>query len=532
MTFSKRIALAFGVLATLAAAQGATGWWIADVAEHRVVRGRVAGDLHSGFLQLSAEKQRLRAWVLQSLIGADPDPELGQRLGGRMLDRISALRILSAEAERMDRAQGKQLDEHAQRKASLDLLEASVEALVEELPELSGRVPLSDALASWMALERVFDRYGERDLREVLATTIAAEEEALARERLAADASLERAQLLSLSAGAVLISLSLLLAAYFMLAFRRPLRALSRGAEAYGRGDLAYRVGPAGGGEFTLLAARMNQMAHQLSVARDQETDLRESLEQRVHDRTAELKAALADLERSEARRRQLLADIGHELRTPTTAIRGEAEIALRARHGRADDYREALERIASASSQLGDLIGDLLTLALEDSQGLAFSDELTDPDACLAEAVRQAEALARARGVLLQRELAGEDVSVIGDTARLRQLFGTLLDNAVRYSASGGMVRIRSVLTDEGWAAVISDEGIGLDDAATDRLFERGYRTAAARAHRADGSGLGLAIARMIAERHGGQVSLSPGPHGVGAVASVRLPLAGGAGR
>jgi signal transduction histidine kinase len=118
-----------------------------------------------------------------------------------------------------------------------------------------------------------------------------------------------------------------------------------------------------------------------------------------VAARTAELKGALQALRQADARRRQLFADISHELRTPTTAIRGEAEITLRGRDREAAEYRAALQRIVETSRQLGAVIDDLLAMARSDIDALALARRPIDLAEPLAEALAQAAPLAAERG-------------------------------------------------------------------------------------------------------------------------------------
>ncbi|MGP1274946.1 MAG: sensor histidine kinase [Caulobacterales bacterium] len=523
--FSRQIMIAFSCLALLAAGQGTLAWWMSNLAEHRVERGRVAADLLSGFLELKANKQRLRAWVLQTLIGTHPDPGLGPELGSRMRAQIGELQALSARADAMDRRRGKNLPEHAERLASLDLLQQSVDALIGELPELVSPTPVAETVESWRALDDVFDRFAQRDLRQMLDATILAEERALQRERDAADDSLARARLIGTGAAIGFILLSLMLAAYFASALRRPLQRLIAGAQAYEQGRLDHHIALGGPSELSQLAGRMNQMAAQLASSREQERIMRENLEQEVEARTGDLTRAVTELELSEARRKQLLADIGHELRTPTTVIRGEAEIALRRQDTDPEELKSSLGRIRDAAGQLGGLIHDLLTIALHDAEALDIAPVILDPDIILARTIDQIGSVARLRGVQLERVADSTGSRILADPERLQQLLGVLLDNAVRYSHPSGKVEVTSVAESGCWRVEIRDHGIGLTREEAEHVFDRGYRSAAARAHRADGSGLGLSIARTLAARLDGTVHLAGAP-GEGATAIARFPL------
>ena len=167
--------------------------------------------------------------------------------------------------------------------------------------------------------------------------------------------------------------ISILLAIYFTRALRRPLDDLNIGALELQSGNLLHRIPDSRHDEFSRLAQSVNKMAGELYLHRAREAEARQQLEFLVQERTNELELAVEKLEKLDLRRRQLFADISHELRTPTTAIRGEAEITLRGRDKPIDEYKIALGRIVSAAQQLGLVIDDLLTMARSDIDMLAI---------------------------------------------------------------------------------------------------------------------------------------------------------------
>ncbi|ACL94817.2 sensor histidine kinase [Caulobacter vibrioides] len=523
--FSTRLTVAFALMASLALAQGGLAAWIADRAEHQVLRGRVAGDLQSAFWELSATKQRLRAWSLRALIGAPHAQGDGEMLRLRMADAIVRLQDLSARAEQMDRAMGIESREGPERDDALKLLSQSVVSLREPIAEINRSGPAQDVPTAWAAIETVFDKGAGRDLREMLNERIRDEAEILKRTRETADLYLERVKLLSWSAAGTLSLMAIILAVYFIRALRRPLAAMSDGAKAFEQGYLDHRMPEGGFREFSHLGASMNHMAAELSARREQEAELRASLEVQVATRTEELEAALAELRQVEARRRQLLGDISHELRTPMTAIRGEAEVTLRGRKS-LDDYREALQRITLASGQMGALIEDLLMMARSDAELLHLNLTDMDPRQALEEAIATLSPIAHVREVELRIGIDDGAVRVAADGQRLQQVMALMLDNAIRYSHPGGTVEIVAGVPDDApgsWRLEIKDQGIGINEADLVRVFERGFRSAAARAHRADGTGLGLPIAKALTERQGGSLTLhSQTGHGVSAILTL----------
>lgn len=228
----------------------------------------------------------------------------------------------------------------------------------------------------------------------------------------------------------------------------------------------------------------------------------------------------LEALERNHQALQRFLANASHQLRTPLTTIRANLDLAERPalpdeeRRAILADARDEAERMAR-------LIGDLLSLARAES-GARLEFAPVELDAVLVESVR------RQRGAaphVTMRIESVEPAVVDGDRDRLRELFGILLDNAARYTPSGGRVGVALEVRDGRAIVRVTDTGIGLDEADRERLFERFYRGARAREMRPSGTGLGLAIARWIVESHGGTIELA-NRDGGGTVATVDLPV------
>lgn len=527
--FRRRLTVALALLAAAAVAEGALAVWALGVAERQVQRGRVASDIQLGFVELSATKQRLRSWVAQRQLDAGAEAVQRDRLQADMRATLARLQDLSDRAARIDDATPPR-PEHLARRDALAVLSRSLDELERAVAGARPLEPDTDARAAMEALIRLFDVSQGRDLRGLLADSIAREQAAVRRERQAADATLGALRTMWLATATALAIASLLMAAHFAHALRRPLDRLADGARALRDGQLAHRVPEQGDDEFAIVARGMNAMAAELAEHRRRETLARQGLEELVHARTHELQAALEALRQVDARRRRLFADVSHELRTPTTAIRGEAEVALRGRDKPVDDYKAALGRIVETAGQLGLVIDDLLAVARHDLDALAFERRALDLAAVFAEAVAQAGALGREREVTVSADRPEGALPVLGDAQRLRQLLMVLLDNAVRYSLPGGRVHAcaRRVTDADGlsWCEIlIVDAGIGIAREDLPRVFERTFRGERARRHRADGTGLGLSIGAALVQAHAGELRIDSAPGG-GTTATVRLPL------
>ncbi len=524
LDFTIRLIAAFTVLALLIVAQGLLNRHIATVAEQQVIRGRYAGDLLSGMLELSATKQRLRAWSLRALIGAEHAPGDGEMLRAHMAATIAQLQRISRDTREMDRSANALTGDDDARDDALRLISGSVVALKPAIEDIRSHTGAEDARTAWASIEAIFDQGAGRDLREVLNNTISRERSQLVRTRENADAALLRLNRVLAFVTFFIAVIGMGLAYAVANAVRRPLLQMLEGAKAYESGKLEHRIPVTTGDEFGRFAASINRMASELLVRRNEEANQRLILEQQVKERTAALEDALSRLRASEGRRLSLLADISHELRTPTTAIRGEAEIALRSSKTD-DDYRGSLERIGQAAGQMSSLIDDLLLMSRGQNESLVLNKEPVDIAGPLEEALLSASALANQCGVTIVTSIDDTEVIVLGDPIRLRQIIAILLDNAIRYSPRNTKIDVRTKMREEVWELIVHDQGIGIDTDDLKHVFERNFRGDNARRHRPEGTGLGLSIASHLVSLHSGTISIDS-ESGEGTTVSLRLPL------
>jgi two-component system sensor histidine kinase BaeS len=297
---------------------------------------------------------------------------------------------------------------------------------------------------------------------------------------------------------------SLIVALVVFRPARRRLQSLENAARALGEGRHDVRADERGGDEVSALAHTFNQMAAEL-------------------DRRTQALAA------SDRARRQLLADVSHELMTPLTAIRGYTETlampdlamdgATRARY---------FDIVDQETYKLEAIIGDLLDLAKLEGGGGALTVEPV-PVAELFRRVQDRHApTLQARGVTLDVQ-AAEALTVAGDLQRLEQAIQNVASNAIRHTPDGGRVALRAEEAGSNVRITVRDTGPGIPAEHLPHIFDRFYKVDAARAATGapSGSGLGLSIVRAIVERHGGTVTASNAPDG-GAVFAITLPGAG----
>jgi two-component system OmpR family sensor kinase len=236
---------------------------------------------------------------------------------------------------------------------------------------------------------------------------------------------------------------------------------------------------------------------------------------------------------RSEQRMRRFVADASHELRTPLTSIRGFAELHRQGAATEPEQVTHLLGRIEDEATRMARLVDDLLLLARLDQQR-PLARTPVDLAAVARSAVETTRAAAPGREIAL---VAGDgdagnegDLVVPGDEDRLRQVVTNLLDNAVAYSPAGTPVSVRVARTQRDGDPLASlevvDRGQGLTPEQADRVFERFYRTDAARSRAQGGTGLGLSIVDAITRAHGGAVEVESEP-GAGSTFRVLLPCA-----
>ena len=213
----------------------------------------------------------------------------------------------------------------------------------------------------------------------------------------------------------------------------------------------------------------------------------------------------LTERERAEKTRRDFIANVSHELRTPLTSIQGYTETLLDG--GPENDHpREFLEIIRKNASRMARLTEDLLTLARVESGEQRFSLQPVSPSELIQEAARDFREMAKSHNVELQTE-NGALPSVYADSEALHQVFSNLVDNALKYGASGGRILIGARTSPQGVEFYVRDFGPGISSEHLPRLFERFYRVDKARSRESGGTGLGLAIAKHIVLAHGGTI-------------------------
>jgi two-component system, OmpR family, sensor kinase len=298
-------------------------------------------------------------------------------------------------------------------------------------------------------------------------------------------------------AGGVLIVGTALIAFIVFGPARRRLKDVQTATERLGGGDLSARAPEAGGDEVTALARAFNKMAEELAVR-------------------------ARALEASDNARRQLLADVSHELMTPLTAMRGYIEtLSMSELQLDAKTRERYLGIVTEETHRLEQIIGDLLDLARLEGGGTAIRRDRVDVAALFSRVASRHERDLAQRNIRLVRRVEPGAEQVTGDRDRLEQALQNLAANALRHTPDDGEITVSSASTADGILLTVRDTGSGIPPDHLPLIFDRFYKVDASR-KAAGGSGLGLSIVKTIVERHGGSITAR---NDGGAVFEIELP-------
>jgi signal transduction histidine kinase len=306
---------------------------------------------------------------------------------------------------------------------------------------------------------------------------------------------------------ALLIGATMIAALVIFRPAQARLRALEDAASRFGEGDLSARAPAIGGDEVAAVAEAFNRMA-------------------------GDLAARQAQLVEADRARRQLLADVSHELMTPLTAIRGYAEtLALPQFMPPAPEGQRAVKVIQEEGERIERLVKDLLDLARFEAGGISLEQDHVDIGEIFERVADRHARAAQDKGVSIVIAPHEEDIRTVGDPMRLEQAVQNLAANALRHTPPGGSVTLGARRDGGRITLSVTDTGAGIAPEHLPRVFDRFYKAdqsrrqaAAGGVEGAGGSGLGLSIVKAIVERHGGTVAVRS-RQGVETVFEITLP-------
>ncbi len=231
-------------------------------------------------------------------------------------------------------------------------------------------------------------------------------------------------------------------------------------------------------------------------------------------------------LDQSFEQQRRFMADASHELRTPVAILCGEADVALSQASRSPEDYRASLDILRAEAKRLKHIVEDLFTLARADAGQYPLTPTDFYLDELVTECSRSMRTLAAAKQITLCCDTSKE-MPIHADEALLRRMIVNLLDNAIKYTPSGGKVSVTWDVQDSQYRVTVSDNGEGIPSELQPRIFERFFRADKVRSHSESdggGAGLGLSISRWIVQAHGGRLELTRSDKG-GSTFTVLLP-------
>jgi heavy metal sensor kinase len=272
----------------------------------------------------------------------------------------------------------------------------------------------------------------------------------------------------------------------------KPIDRITRTAQTIGAGDLSRRIDYGGPeDEVGRLVCTFNHMLDRL-----QEAFIKE---------------------------RRFTADAAHELRTPLTVLKGQIGVTLN-RHHSPSEYESTLKNLEQQVDRLIRLSNDLLLLSRIDQGYILRELTILNISDLLAATIEQIQPLAKSNGLVINASIPS-GITVSGDMDQLIRLFLNLLDNAVKYTPSGGRILVTAKREDENVMIEVQDTGMGIKAEHITHLFDRFYRVVTDRSRETGGAGLGLSIAYEIARNHDGDLKIRS-EHGNGTTFIVRLPL------
>jgi signal transduction histidine kinase len=292
-------------------------------------------------------------------------------------------------------------------------------------------------------------------------------------------------------AGAIAAVIALIMARWLARGMTQPLRDMAEAARRMQTGDYSTRIHTTTRDEVGQLAAAFNRMSQ--------------------------------ELDNLEASRRDLVANVSHELKTPITAIRAHLENLL---DGVEEPNPETVQIMLTQSERLGRLVEQLLDLSKLESGEVPLRREPVSLAPLVARVMSEIEVARSDRDVDVQSALPEDLPAIEADAERVHQVIFNLVDNAVRFTPGGGEVRIEAHRHNGAVEVSVADTGVGIPAESLPRLFERFYRVDHARAREDGGTGIGLAIARSVVEAHGGSIRAESEP-GHGSVFTFDLPIA-----
>ena len=281
-----------------------------------------------------------------------------------------------------------------------------------------------------------------------------------------------------------------------------PIKGMTTAAGAMADGDFSTKITVESEDEIGILATTFNDMAKQIETM-------------------------LEELKKAEVVRREFVANVSHEMRTPLTSIRTYAETISETQDMQHDTKEEFLRVIINESDRMAKIVQDLLELSRFDSGTSVLSIERFSIERSVRDVYAAIALEAKKRNQELNLELEWKLPEIKGDHARIEQVLMNIISNALKYTPDGGKIDISGGSSEKDVWIKIEDTGVGIPQEDLTRVFDRFYRVDKARTRESGGTGLGLSIAKEIITKHGGEIDINS-TLGEGTTITVTLPIEG----
>ena len=522
MRYKTKVTLSVAMLALSVIAMAAVLYSGADRAQYNLDRSRLAHQEYSAYLALSAETFRLFKRIRRDLMDGEGTTRFDVELAKtRLLDRLGAIRSKIEDERELGFRKG-ETDDETSRLANLT---EQINTALNEVAEVEKLLRTGKRDEAITLLSTTLEDRVDRKISALIDAGLADELEEVMDAEAATNALAHQLRWTAIIAIVSAVTFAVISIWLLLGRLRRPLEALVEGTKKISDGSFDHSIDVAGADEFADLATHFNAMAVQLGNQRAVIDDARRNLEQQVADRTVELRHANEQLSQRDEMRSRLFAEISHELRTPITAMRGLAEVALRAKKDHKTVYKGALGRIVDVSSQLTRLVNDLFLIARSDAGALDMQKAAVDLNAIARAVSHDMQPLYQKAGAALRLELPEHPVIVAGDKERLRQLLTILTDNALKHGTGDVQATIKLTAAGEHCSIDVIDNGHGIEAREIGRVFDRFYRGNRSNNPSNKGGGLGLPIAKSLVQAHGGEIDVAS-ELGKGSVFTITLPL------
>jgi signal transduction histidine kinase len=523
--FRFRLAVAIIVSFGFVLFLGTALYWGSNQVARHFQRSQTAYEAFDRYERLSQEAYRYFKQRIDQLITANPTIQAGSESSSlRLYEAIQELRTTAVKTQDTDAHTGNWPDKFAELERVAQFT-AFLDASQYRFNEIERLRKQGKTEMAMQALSKFSEEGIDGKFQPLIDASINAEREKAGKARQELENLVTQSRWIAILASLTAAMFSLTSGILLFRGVRRPIEALMKGTGEIASGNLDYRIALDTRDEFAYLASHFNEMAQELELQQNKLREGRTVLEKRVTERTLELHRLNEELKRMDSARREFLADISHELRTPITVIRGEAEVTLRGQQRDAEEYKDALQRIVELSMQLGKYVNDLMFLARTETANLQFEWDSFDLAELVVGAAEDFQVMAKENSITVALDAQNEPVWVYGDKQRLRQVLFILGDNACRYSDPGGHIALALWADKKRACFSLTDQGLGIPAQDLDRIFDRRFRSQNALNSRVDGTGLGLPMAKSIMKAHGGEITVTSTENS-GSTFTVTLPL------